>query len=100
MTQSIFNPRFRSLARGNLIVYASVALVTLLSRFPHLSATPWLLLPLLGCLTGMADTVRCIQKRWNLYHGGVMLCLYMDLLAVMLILFFLVYPYVVWIGEA
>jgi hypothetical protein len=100
MTPALFNPRSRSLIRGNVIVFASVAMATLLSKFPHLRATPWLILPALGCLIGMADTLRCIQKRWSLYHGGVMFCLYMDLMAIMLVLFFLVYPYLVWVGEA
>ncbi len=100
MTPAILNPRRRSLIRGNLLVFASVVLATLLSRFPHLHATLWLVVPVFGCLAGMADTLRCIQKRWNFYHGGVMLCLYMDLLAIMLVLFFLFYPYLVWLGEA
>ena len=100
MTPAIFNPRTRSLIRGNVIVIASVALATLISRFPYLHPTLWLLIPVLGCLVGMADTLRCIQKRWNLYHGGVMFCLYMDLMAIMLVLFFLLYPYLVWLGEA
>jgi len=100
MTPAIFNPRSRSLIRGNLIVYASVAAATLISKFPHIRPTPWLILPFLGCLAGMGDTLRCIQKRWNLYPGGVMFCLYMDLMAIMLVLFFLVYPYLVWLGEA
>jgi hypothetical protein len=100
MTPAIFNPRARSLIRGNFMVFASVALATLISRFPHIRATPWLIVPFFGCLAGMADTLRCIQKRWSLYHGGVMFCLYMDLMAIMLVLFFLVYPYLVWLGEA
>lgn len=100
MTPAIFNPRTRSLIRGNVIVLASVAIATLISRFPHLHATLWLVIPALGCLIGMADTLRCIQKRWSLYHGGVMFCLYMDLMAIMLVLFFLLYPYLVWLGEA
>ena len=99
MTPAIFNPRAHSLIRGSLIVFASVALATLLSKFPHIRATPWLVLPFFGCLAGMADTLRCIQKRWSFYHGGVLLCLYMDLLAITLALFFLLYPYLVWLGE-
>ena len=78
----------------------SLAVATLLSNFPHLRATPWLVLPALGCLVGTADTVRCMQRRWSFYHGGVLLCLYMDLLALTLVLFFLLYPYLVWLGEA
>lgn len=99
MTPPIFNPRVRSLARGNIIVLTSLAIATLISKFPHLRATPWLVIPAFGCLVGMADTLRCVQQRWSLDHGGVLLCLYMDLLAIMLVLFFLLYPYLVWFGE-
>ena len=99
MTPAVFNPRSHSLLRSSLIVFASVALATLLSRFPHIHATSWLVLPFFVCVVGTADTVRCLQKRWSFYHGGVMLCLYMDLLAITLILFFLFYPYLVWLGE-
>ena len=96
----IFNPRNRSLARGNVVVVVCLAIATLMSHFPHLRATPWLILPAFGCAIGTADTVRCMQRRWSFYHGGVLLCLYMDLLAITLVLFFLIYPYLVWLGEA
>ena len=100
MTSDILNPRIRSLARGNAIVILSLIFATLLSRFPHLRATPLLTLPLLGCLIGTIDTVRCMRKRWSFYHGGVLLCLYMDLMAITLVAFFLLYPYLVWLGES
>jgi hypothetical protein len=93
LTPSILNPRRRSLVRGNIIVLGSLALATLLSGAPHLHATPLLVLPLLGCMLGTADTVRCLQRRWSFYHGGVLLCLYMDLMAITLVLFLLLYPY-------
>ncbi len=35
-----------------------------------------------------------MQRRWNFYHGGVILCIYMDLMALGMILFFLLYPYI------
>jgi hypothetical protein len=97
---ALLNPRTRSLARANTIVLSSLGIATLMSRAPHLRPDPLLLLPVLGCLVGMVDTVRCMRKRWNFYHGGVLLCLYMDLMAVTLVLFYLVYPYLVGIGEA
>jgi hypothetical protein len=100
LAHPIFNPRLRSLARGNVIVLLCVTLATSMSHFPHLRATPWLVLPAAGCALGTADTVRCMRRRWSFYHGGVLLCLYMDLLAMTLILFFLLYPYLVWLGEA
>jgi hypothetical protein len=91
----ILNPRCRSLVRGNVIVLGGLALATLLSGAPHLHTSPLLILPLLGCLLGTADTVRCLQKRWSFYHGGVLLCLYMDVMAITLVLFLLLYPYFV-----
>jgi len=98
LSTAIFNPRKHSLARANILVLASVFIAVPLSHFPHLRPTLLLLLPALISVIGTAETVRCIQRRWNLYHGGVILCIYMDLMAVSLILFLLLYPYFLWIS--
>jgi hypothetical protein len=100
LTPALLNPRLRSLARGNTIVLVSLAIATPMSGFPHLRTNPLLVLPALVCMAGTADTVRCMRKRWSFYHGGVLLCLYMDLLAITLILFFLLYPYLITLSEA
>ena len=50
-------------------------------------------LPALGALVGTADTLRCLRPRWSFYHAGVILCVYMDLMALSLVLFLLFYPY-------
>ena len=92
MTPAFFNPRLRSLPRGNLLVLSSLAAALPISHFPNLRATPWMLLPLFGICIGTADTVRCMRKRWNFYHGGVILCLYMDLMVIVLVLFLMLYP--------
>ena len=34
-----------------------------------------------------------MRDRWSFYHAGVILCIYMDLMAIATIVFFLVYPY-------
>ena len=52
-----------------------------------------LLLPTVLAVVGTAETVRCMQLRWGYYHAGVILCIYMDLMALCMILFFLIYPY-------
>lgn len=88
-----FNPRYRSLARGNVMVLCSFLGAVILSDFPHNRATPLLVLPTLLAFAGTAETVRCIRKRWSFYHAGVILCIYMDLMALAMILFFLLYPY-------
>ena len=97
MPKSLFNPHRPSLARGNILVFTSVVLAILISRFPHIEPSIFLLIPTLLSIVGTAETVRCIQRRWSFYHAGVILCIYMDLMAVSLILFFLLYPYFLWI---
>ncbi len=92
LTSRFLNPRFRSLTRANFLVLGSLALSFPVSQFPHLRPTPWLLVPLLGIAVGTADTARCMRKRWDFYHGGVILCIYMDLMVLVLVSFLLLYP--------
>jgi hypothetical protein len=92
---AVFNPRRRSLLRGNLLVVGSFAASFWLSGFPHSRATLLLLIPAFLALVGTFDTLRCIGRRRNLYHAGIILCLFMDLLAICLILFFLFFPYLI-----
>jgi hypothetical protein len=96
MTSDLLNPRIRSLARGNVVVLGSVVLATALSHFPRLQPSPLLVIPAIACFLGTIDTIRCMRKRWSFYHGGVLLCIYMDLMALTLILFFFLYPYLLW----
>ncbi len=93
MLPIFLNPRFRSVLRGNLLVLLSLAAAFVLSDFPHNRTTLLLAIPAVTSLLGTADTIRCMQPRWSFYHGGVVLCIYMDLMAVSMILFFLLYPY-------
>ena len=90
---AVFNLRRRSLLRGSLLVLASFAASFRLSGFPHSRATLLLLIPAALALFGTFDTLRCMQPRRNLYHGGVMMFLFMDILALCLIFFFLLFPY-------
>ena len=87
-----FDLRYRSVLRGTALVFVSTVVAFRLSHFPNNFATPWLVVPLVFALAGTADTTRCMQKRWNWYHGGVVLCLYTDLMAICMIVFFLLYP--------
>ena len=92
----LFNPRKRSLLRGCLLVLLSLGTAILISGFPTIHATPLIIFPALGAIAGTADTVRCMQRRWSFYHAGVILCIYMDLMALCMILFLLLYPYAHW----
>jgi hypothetical protein len=95
---AIFNPRVHSLLRGTALVLLSLAVSFPLSNFPSNRPTVLLTFPLLIALAGTLDTLRCMKTRWSLYHGGVLLLLYMDLMADAIILFFLLYPF--WTGIA
>lgn len=92
---AIFDLRRRSLLRGNLLVLISFAAAFRLSDFPRTRATLFLVIPATLATLGMFDTLRCMQPKRNLYHAGVILLLFMDMLAICLILFFLLFPYVV-----
>ena len=90
---AVFNFHRRSLLRGNLLVLGSFAASFRLSDFPHSRQTLLLLIPTVLAFFGTFDTLRCAQSHRNLYHAGVVLCLLMDMMAVCLILFFLLFPY-------
>lgn len=83
--------------RGCLLVLSSLAAGVLLSNFPHTHATPLLIIPTFVAMAGTVDTARCMQPRWSLYHGGVLLLIYMDLMCLCIILFLFLYPYAHWI---
>jgi hypothetical protein len=87
------NPRRKSLLRGTVLVLGSLALAIRWAGFPEAHPTPRLALPTLLALVGTLDTMRCLRLRWSFYHGGVILLLYMDIMALAMILFLLIYPY-------
>jgi hypothetical protein len=95
---NFFHLRCHSLIRGSLLVLGSFAVAVLLSDFPHNHATPLLIFPVIFAILGIADTTRCLQRRWSLYHAGVILLIYMDLMAVSMIIFFFLYPYLHWLS--
>jgi hypothetical protein len=39
------------------------------------------------------DTIRCLQLHWSFYHASVFLLLCMDVVALAMILFLLLFPY-------
>ena len=40
----------------------------------------WEVLALLLALWGMVETARCLRRQWSLYHAGVMILLYSELM--------------------
>jgi len=95
---ALFDLRHRSLIRANLLMLAGFLTAIYLSDFPR--ANPLLALPAVIAFWATFETVRCMQRRWSFYHAGVILCVYMDLMAIATILFFLFYPYLVTVGGA
>jgi hypothetical protein len=98
LTPALFNPRIPSLARANFLVLASVAAAIPLSHYPHQRPTAWLVVPVFFAFVGTFETLRCLQRRWSLHHAGVLLCVYMDLMALSFLLFLLLYPYFLWVS--
>ncbi|MFP5204419.1 MAG: permease [Acidobacteriota bacterium] len=80
---SILRIRQKSLARGILLSVGAFFLALRLAGFPDihkLHGSPWEVLALLCALWGMAETARCLQRRWSFYHAGVLILLYTDLM--------------------
>lgn len=42
-------------------------------------------------LWGMAETARCLERRWSLYHAGILLLLYSNLMILAMIVFLVIY---------
>ena len=72
---------------------ASVALSFPLAGFPSARRDPLMAVPALMALYGTFETVRCVRPRWDLYHAGVILLLWMDMMAVCLVLVLFFLPY-------
>lgn len=63
-----------------------------LAGFPNidnLHGSRWQFLALLVAAWGMAETARCLRREWSLYHAGVLILLYADLMILAGIVFLL-----------
>jgi hypothetical protein len=94
---TIFRLKSKSLPRGVLLALASLGVSVWISGFPDVHICWWLIAPLLITCAATWDTARCLQKRWNFYHGAVLLLLYVDLMVLLMISFLLVAPISGWI---
>jgi hypothetical protein len=91
---SFFRLRQRSLLRGVLVSLGAMAASLRLAGFPHendLHASNWqlLVLPLAGW--GMAETARCLSRKWSFYHAAVLILLCTDLMILLMVLFLWLY---------
>ena len=63
--------------------------------FPNISdlhGSHWQIPALLVAAWGMAETARCLRRKWSLYHAGILILLYTDLMILAGIVFLLTVP--------
>jgi hypothetical protein len=92
---TIFRIRQRSLVRGIVLSLTAFVASLGLAGFPHienLHGSHWQIVALLVGAWGMAETGRCMRGKWSLYHAGVLILLYSDLVILTLIVFLVAYP--------
>ena len=80
---AIFHLRRPSLARGILLSVGAFFGSLRLAGFPRiedLHGSNWQIVALLAAAWGMAETLRCLRRKWSLYHAGVLIMLYSDLM--------------------
>lgn len=79
----IFRIRERSLTRGVLLALSAFACSLLMAGFPYierLHGSPWQIAIAPFACWGMVETARCLRSKWDLYHAGVMILLYTELM--------------------
>lgn len=92
---AIFRLRQKSLARGAALSLTAFLFSLRLAGFPNienLHGSRWQLACFVLAIGGMFDIARCLQRRWNFYHGGVLLLLYTNLIILAMIALFAIYP--------
>ena len=97
MRPAVFNIRASSLLRGTALVVGSLVMALACVGFPDVHATAWMTVPAAGAVLGTFETTRCLRRRWSLYHGGVLILLYADILVLAVIFFLLLYPWAQWL---
>jgi hypothetical protein len=85
----LFRIRERSLARGVLLSLGAFVASLRLAGFPYiekLHGSHWQIIAVPFACWGMVETVRCLHKRWDFYHAGVMILLYTELMILAMVL--------------
>lgn len=92
---SIFRLRQKSLIRAITLSLGAFLASLLLAGFPHvekLRGSRWQIVLLIVEAWGMGETARCLHRKWDLYHAGILLLLYADLMILAMIVFMVGYP--------
>ena len=86
----LFRIHERSLTRGILLALGAFAISLRLAGFPYienLHGSPWQIIAIPLACWGMVETARCLQRRWSLYHAGVLILLYSELMILAMVVF-------------
>ena len=92
---ALFRLQRPSLARGIALALIAFAVSLRLGGFPDLHAlhsSHWQIGAALLAFGGMVETARCLERRWSLYHAGVLLLLYTDLMILAMAVVLFLYP--------
>lgn len=76
--------------RGLLVSLVAMAVSLRLAGFPYiedLHGSHWQIPLIPSVLWGMTDTFRCLGRRWSLYHAGVLIMLYAELMILATVVF-------------
>ena len=84
-----FRLRQRSLLRGILLAVGAFLVSLRLAGFPNiqnLHGSHWQILTVPLACWAMVETARCLERRWSLYHAGVLILLYTELMILAMVL--------------
>ena len=76
--------------RGILLALGAFAVSLRLAGFPHienLHGSPLQIVAVPFACWAMVETARCLERRWSLYHAGVLILLYTELMILAMVLF-------------
>lgn len=91
----VFRLEHRSIVRAIALSLGAFAASLRLAGFPHiedLHGSRWQIAALVVAVWGMAETARCIGRKWSFYHAGILLLLYANLMILAMIVFLVFYP--------
>ena len=92
---SIFRLRQKSLVRGIVLSVGAFAASLRLGGFPDITAlhsSHWQIVSALVAFWGMVETARCLCRKWSLYHAGVLILLWTELMILGMAVFLFLYP--------
>jgi hypothetical protein len=84
-----FDLKQRSFARGLALSLGAFFGSLRLAGFPHiekLRGSHWQMALVPVACWGMVETARCLRQRWSLYHAGVLILLYTELMVLAMVL--------------